>query len=933
MTGKAGKAVYDRRFELFFKGQWTTLLEESRTSCGGSGPSRKAKTEEEELQRTLLEACKLVRLGELSRARQALLAAKLAPGDKETLAKLTNPERRPPRPLDLPEEVRSFQPAEHVKLDKRLFLENVRRAPRGSSASLSGWRNEHWKVLLDSESATDYLYLVAAQFARADLPTVVADTLTSGKMVALQKEDGGVRGLVAGETLRRLVARTLAQQYGKELEAACFPFQFALSTRAGTECVSHLVRALTDLGKEATVVSVDGIGAYDLMRRKAMLGKLHSKPKLNALLPFVMMSYGQPSKYVWTDDEGNQQVIRQGEGGEQGDPLMPALFCLGQHDALQAVRDQLQPDELLFAYLNDIYVICKPERARDVFDLVESTLKAHTGISCNMGKTRVWNRAGVEPPRVRELGEDVWVGGADREADKRGVKVLGTPVGTQEYANATGDKLLAKERALWDLLPQLPDLQSAWLLLLQCAGPRFNYRARAVPPTENTAYATGHDKGMWTTLCALLERLDLVEGGAAKQKMLATLPMRSGGLGLRSAVRTGPAAYWASWADTLPMIAARCPAAASQLEEELKKGVASESASVVAASAALAKLQVEGYEAPDWRDVLKGQRPPPVERPEPGDFRHGWQYYAASRTETYTRDGEFFASCSKATRALVRSQAGRCSGCHLTVLPLTEELRWTNAQLKVLLLRRLRLPLSLDHNRCKCGRKLDKYGDHRAACSTVGVLKVRAIPQERAWARVCREAGGRVTTNRRLADLNLGAQRPRKEDDRRLEVVVQGLPVHHGSQVAVDATLVSPLKRSGEPQPKADWLDGAALQNAVKAKENRYPELLAARRCKLLVAGQEVGGRWSEEAYLFLVDLARAKAESATRVLRGATATAYLRRWTALLSKAAMESLADTLLYGTATHTELWNRPDPPLGAVLGEDRCGEGCAHSRMPL
>ena len=115
----------------------------------------------------------------------------------------------------------------------------------------------------------------------------------------------------------------------------------------------------------------------------------------------------------------------------------------------------------------------------------------------------------------------------------------------QTVANATGDKLLAKEKALWDLLPQLPDLQSAWLLLLQCAGPRFNYRARAVPPTENTAYATGHDKGMWTTLCALLERLYLIEDGTAKQKMIAILLMRSGGLGLRSAVRTGPTANWA----------------------------------------------------------------------------------------------------------------------------------------------------------------------------------------------------------------------------------------------------------------------------------------------------------------------------------------------------------------------------------------------------
>ena len=164
-----------------------------------------------------------------------------------------------------------------------------------------------------------------------------------------------------------------------------------------------------------------------------------------------------------------------------------------------------------------------------------------------------------------------------------------------------------------------------------------------------------------------------MKGGAAKHKMLAILPMRSGGLGLRSAVRTGPAAYWASWADTLPMIAVRCPAVVSQLKEELRKEVASESASVVAASAALAKLQIEGYEASHWRDVLRGQRPPPVERPEPGDFRHGWQYYAAFPTETYTRDGEFFASCSKAIRALVRS--GRCSGCHLIVLPFTEELK------------------------------------------------------------------------------------------------------------------------------------------------------------------------------------------------------------------------------------------------------------------
>ena len=53
---------------------------------------------------------------------------------------------------------------------------------------------------------------------------------------------------------------------------------------------------------------------------------------------------------------------------------------------------------------------------------------------------------------------------------------------------------------------------------------------------------------------------------------VATLPMRLGGLGLRSASRTAPGAFWASWADALPMIQARLPVMANAVSK-----VASES--------------------------------------------------------------------------------------------------------------------------------------------------------------------------------------------------------------------------------------------------------------------------------------------------------------------------------------------------------------------
>ena len=245
---------------------------------------------------------------------------------------------------------------------------------------------------------------------------------------------------------------------------------------------------------------------------------------------------------------------------------------------------------------------------------------------------------------------------------------------------------------------------------------------------------------------------------------------------------------------------------------------------------------------------------------------------------------------------------------------MTEELQWSNAKLRVLLVRRLRLPLDLNDKKYRCGHALDALGDHRAACSTAGVLQVRAVPLERAWARVVREAGARTKTHTYLRNLNLLEVGVR--DDRRVEVTASGLTVHKGAQLAIDATLVSPLKRNGQARPRAHWQDGAVLQDAKKDKATTYPELLHSRRCRLVTAGMEIGGRWEEDAYDLLVNLARAKAEEAPKLLRGSATHGWLRRWVALLSKTGMDSFANTLLSGNQD-TNLWNGPAPPLGAVL----------------
>ena len=118
-----------------------------------------------------------------------------------------------------------------------------------------------------------------------------------------------------------------------------------------------------------------------------------------------------------------------------------------------------------------------------------------------------------------------------------------------------------------------------------------------------------------------------------------------------------------------------------------------------------------------------------------------------------------------------------------------------------------------------------------------------------------------------LRDLNLPSLLA--EDGRRVEVIVDVLPLFHGAQLAVDTTLVSALRRDGRPQHRAADVDGAASCVARRTKTRTYPELSGdGGRARLVVLALEVGGRWSHEAWSFVRCLSFARAREEPDVLR-----------------------------------------------------------------
>ena len=321
--------------------------------------------------------------------------------------------------------------------------------------------------------------------------------------------------------------------------------------------MEHAVRVVTDHDPEMTVLSIDGIGAHDHVYRSSILSKLYEIPSLCSLLPFFRKTYARASTCWWSDEDGVSHRIGQHEGGEQGDPLMALLFSVAVHNALAEVKEQLLDGEFLFAFLDDVHVMAKPDRIRTIYDLFTVKLSSMAGI-CTQGR----------PAR-----------GTKRECALRGWQNWGLLYGVMKASRSSEFQLAVQNSfSAKNALPRRCNCgkQSFGCQIFKAVGKssssvpaRCHHFLRTLPLSESAWYARHHDAGMMEE--EILGGLpgDEVQKGRAKE--IATMPMRLGGLGLRSAARMAPAAFWVSWADALLLISKRLPEVANRVTVELTR--------------------------------------------------------------------------------------------------------------------------------------------------------------------------------------------------------------------------------------------------------------------------------------------------------------------------------------------------------------------------
>lgn len=458
----------------------------------------------ESQQRTL----KLVESGRLSSAARSLTGeSKIADVTPEAIESLRSkhpagpdhPFPRQPGPL----------PCKAPDLDD---LKNaLRRFASDTAPGISGWTVPLLRQAILMPEFARFIVNLTAAMNKGTAPG--SSMLCTSRLTPLLKPDSGIRPIAVGELFYRLATKTILKTAFRI--DFLLPNQLGVGSRGGIEPIARAVeRALAGTlpTRYFHLVSLDFANAFNTANRSLIVSAL--KEHAPALYRLAKWAYNNASDLVIGD-----HILKSAQGVRQGDPLGPLLFSLSIRALLTKLIAKLGEGRLVFAYLDDIYILSVDGDAlKDVynfFDQEDTTLKL--------------NRTKCAQVTFEEIKQD-------------GFRMLGTCIGP---ASARRTFLLDKINLVNNKLDELRHLphQHALILLRQCIQQDVRHLQRTLQTDDIADAWNGLDKRLEN------EVRRMAAGGekeGPEMTGLVNLPARLGGLGVLSHKDCAPLARQAA---------------------------------------------------------------------------------------------------------------------------------------------------------------------------------------------------------------------------------------------------------------------------------------------------------------------------------------------------------------------------------------------------
>ncbi len=417
-----------------------------------------------------------------------------------------------------------------VQFTEEDVLAAISSFPAGSAGGPDGVRPQHLRDLTSNKETGPALVKSLTAFINhlmmGKCPSSVTPIFFGGRLLALQKKLGGIRPIAIGYSLRRLAAKCVNKYALNVLKDTFNPSQLGVGVSGGCEAAIHATRRfLESMPDDHVAVKIDFSNAFNCIRRDSVLAAVANA--VPEIYRFCHLAYNHTSILQY----GNKTIESQ-EGVQQGDPLGPLLFSLVVHPLLTSLRSNLA-----IGYLDDFTLGGPLETvAADVASI--RSKGASLGLSLNAEKSEVISHSG-------NISNSQFAG--FRQVTLDSATLLGAPIFCGQAMDDILSTLLENLKLAVDKLQHITAHDALVLLKTCLGGPKLQYILRVSPCCDHPLLLQFDEQ----LRLALTQTCNITL--TDDQWNQASLPVWSGGLGVRSVFMLASSAFLASAAGTLPL--------------------------------------------------------------------------------------------------------------------------------------------------------------------------------------------------------------------------------------------------------------------------------------------------------------------------------------------------------------------------------------------
>ena len=351
-------ASLNRRMDLWFKGDFDTLIKEARAIQGKLTTYKKYKNNEQ-LSKGF---SNLMLKGKVNAALKLLDqqgSAGILPLSDEVLRDLQ--EKHPPAcPADesvlIQGETPTVEPVIFEDIDESLIAKAAIRTK--GAAGPSGLDSDGWRRLLISKN-----YGVIGK----DLRTAIAEmaknlcinkveiingktsleAYTASKLIPLDKNPG-VRPIGIGEVLRRIIGKAVISTIKPEIMKSAGSLQLCAGQEAGCEAATHAMNQIFLEDETDAILLVDASNAFNSINRKVMLHNIkHLCPEMAT---YAYNSYCTSARLFV---QGGKEITSS-EGTTQGDSFAMPMYAIGVTPLLNNIKNETNTKIKHAAFADDL---------------------------------------------------------------------------------------------------------------------------------------------------------------------------------------------------------------------------------------------------------------------------------------------------------------------------------------------------------------------------------------------------------------------------------------------------------------------------------------------------------------------------------------------------------------------------------------------------